>query len=141
MLDLVFRNELQEATYDHSFFEKILSVGVEELGTQDKNVEVSVSLIGNERSRELNQQHRGKDKPTNVLSFPLDDGAGSGDIFICMPVAQEEAERDGVSLADRLAWLTVHGFLHLNGYDHELSEADAERMFALEKQILNKCKF
>jgi probable rRNA maturation factor len=105
-----------------------------------QDTELTVRLVGREESRDLNERFRGKDRPTNVLSFPagLPEGLGIsllGDVVICAPVVAEEAEEQGKTLADHLAHLTVHGILHLLGYDHQ-QEADAERMEQREVEIL-----
>ena len=64
-----------------------------------------------------------------------------GDIFICLPFAKNDAKSENVSIEKKLSQLAAHGFLHLLGYDHEKSQAEARRMFGLESQILKKLKF
>ena len=101
--------------------------------------EVVVMLADDETIRSLNRDWRKIDKPTNVLSFPYPDTPGPersiGDIAISYETAAREAATEGKSFADHIAHLSVHGFLHLLGYDHE-SDADAEDMEALERVIL-----
>ena len=96
----------------------------------------------------LNAEWRGKDKPTNVLSFPMmerDDlldltpeGPPEmlGDIALAYETCAREAEEKGIPIADHAAHLIVHGLLHLAGYDHEISDEDAEAMEALETKAL-----
>lgn len=98
-----------------------------------------VVLLGEDaRLRRLNRQHRGKDKPTNVLSFPAAPRTGYlGDIAIAYGVAKREADAARKPLLHHLLHLTVHGVLHLLGYDHE-EPAQAERMEALEAGILGE---
>lgn len=101
---------------------------------------VTVLIDGDDSLRALNKQWRGIDKPTNVLSFPSPENQPGpvrylGDIAISLDTAAREAEADGKPLAHHIAHLSVHGFLHLLGYDHE-SDADAEAMEALERIIL-----
>ena len=100
---------------------------------------VTVVVDDDARIRQLNRDWRGFDKPTNVLSFPYPDTPGPersiGDIAISYETAAREAATEGKSFADHIAHLSVHGFLHLLGYDHE-SDADAEDMEALERVIL-----
>ncbi|MCL2571507.1 MAG: rRNA maturation RNase YbeY [Defluviitaleaceae bacterium] len=105
------------------------------------NSEVSISFINAEEIRVLNRDYRGKDTATDVLSFPINDelAMGSislGDIVICMDVAREQAKEYGHSLNRELAFLLVHGLLHLFGYEHETSEDETE-MKAAQNDILN----
>ena len=106
------------------------------------NREVTVLLSSDHAIAELNKSFRGKDKPTNVLSFPFagpyfgEDGEEPlGDIIIAYETVMREAGEETKAPLDHLAHLTVHGFLHLAGYGHE-NEDDARRMEALERTIL-----
>lgn len=84
----------------------------------------------------LNQRFRGKDRPTNVLSFPAPESeAYPGDVALAFETCQGEAAARGIALIDHAAHLAVHGVLHLNGFDHK-EEADAEEMEALEVAAL-----
>jgi len=106
-------------------------------------VEISVRIVDEDESRMLNRTYRGKDKPTNVLSFPagmdhyLPEEAATplGDIVLCAPVVEREATEQGKHQADHWAHLIVHGTLHLLGFDHE-TEAQAGEMESLEREIL-----
>ncbi|MBY8824090.1 rRNA maturation RNase YbeY [Sphingomonas colocasiae] len=111
-------------------------------------VEVTVRLTDDDEVRQLNAQYRGKDKPTNVLSFPMvqpdlletlantDDGeAILGDIVLARDVCVREAAEREISVADHATHLIVHGTFHLLGYDHQ-GEAEAEAMEALETRAL-----
>ena len=135
MIDLVFKNYTSQKAPKESFFVKVLNAGLKAAKLKGK-AEISVNLVGAGKIRSLNKKHRSKDKPTDVLSFPL--GGGNGDIFICLSIAKKEAKRENVSIEAKLAQLTVHGFLHLLGHDHERSAGDAKKMFALETKILSK---
>jgi probable rRNA maturation factor len=89
----------------------------------DPDWEVSVSFVTNDEIRELNSQYRGKNEPTDVLSFPMDDEFGLeekllGDIVISTQKVIEQAEEFGHSLDREIAYLTVHSMFHLMGYDH-----------------------
>ncbi|MBN8998008.1 MAG: rRNA maturation RNase YbeY [Rhizobiales bacterium] len=103
--------------------------------------ELSVVFTDDAHVRELNAQYRGKDKATNVLSFPGTPagrdrfGPLLGDIVIARETVAAEAEADGLPFRDHLTHLVVHGLLHLFGHDH-LEDAEAERMEALETGIL-----
>ena len=111
-------------------------------------VEVSVRLTSDEEVHQLNHQYRGKDKPTNVLSFPMvqadlleavgntDDGEVLlGDIVLAHGVCAAEASEKGVPLAAHASHLIVHGLLHLLGYDHQ-GTAEADAMESLEREAM-----
>lgn len=102
--------------------------------------EVAIAFADDARVREINRDHRGKDKPTNVLSFPAAEMPGApyrflGDIVLAYETVAAEAEAEGKPFDHHLRHLVVHGFLHLLGYDHE-TEAEAEEMEALERACL-----
>jgi probable rRNA maturation factor len=103
--------------------------------------EVSVLLTDDARIQELNRTWRGFDKPTNVLSFPAADAPPGlkprplGDVVIAYQTLAREADTDHKLFLHHLSHLTVHGYLHLLGYDHE-SDAEAEAMEQLERAIL-----
>jgi probable rRNA maturation factor len=113
----------------------------------ERPVEISVTLTGDEQVQALNAQWRGKDKPTNVLSFPMADERDLkranlaeaelllGDIILARGVCAAEAAEKGVSVEDHAVHLLVHGTLHLLGYDHH-DERDAEDMEAREVRAL-----
>jgi probable rRNA maturation factor len=104
--------------------------------------EVSVKFTSDEEVRSLNAVWRGKDKPTNVLSFPMageDDLADAqllGDIVLAHGVCAAEAEGKKVGIETHAAHLVVHGTLHLLGYDHETNDEDAEEMEEVERKAL-----
>ena len=103
--------------------------------------ELTIRLVDSAEGLELNSTWRGKDYPTNVLSFPADipegllDIALLGDLVICVPVVEQEAAEQGKTLTAHWAHLVIHGCLHLLGYDH-IDDAEAEEMEALERQLL-----
>jgi probable rRNA maturation factor len=106
-----------------------------------KDAELAIVLTDDSRIRALNLAWRGLDKPTNVLSFPAQDGGGKGapallgDIVIAYETTKREALEQDTPFLHHLTHLTVHGFLHLRGYDHEQDD-EAETMERLERQIL-----
>ncbi|PTR26293.1 putative rRNA maturation factor [Luteibacter sp. OK325] len=105
-----------------------------------KASEVSIRIVDAEEGQALNLQYRGRDYATNVLSFPVELPPGLdlpliGDLVICAPVVAREAAEQGKKPADHWAHLTIHGTLHLLGYDH-IDEAEAEAMEALETKVL-----
>jgi probable rRNA maturation factor len=97
----------------------------------------TILLADNKRLRALNRDFRGKDKPTNVLSFPSDEKSYCGDIALAYGVTHAEAMAAKKNFADHAAHLVVHGVLHLAGYDHERLK-DAKVMEPLEVKILNR---
>ncbi len=104
------------------------------------NSELSIRLVDADEGHSLNRQYRQRDYATNVLSFPVELPAGIklpllGDLVICAPVVAREALEQGKPLRDHHAHMTVHGTLHLLGYDHE-NDDDATRMESLERKIL-----
>lgn len=107
-----------------------------------RDSELSIRIVDAHEGRELNRDYRRRDYATNVLSFPAELPAGMklpllGDLVICAPVVTREAAEQGKCLRDHYAHMTVHGTLHLLGYDHE-DDSDAERMEALERKALNQ---
>ena len=102
------------------------------------DTEVAIRLVDEDEGRALNSTYRGKDYATNVLTFPLTETPHlMGDIIICAPVVVAEAAAQKKSIEAHFAHLTVHGVLHLHGYDHE-TEPQAELMESLEITILQK---
>tara|TARA_Y100001933_G_scaffold250199_1_gene286081 strand:+ start:6447 stop:6896 length:450 start_codon:yes stop_codon:yes gene_type:complete len=103
--------------------------------------EVCVRVVDAGEIRELNATYRGKDAPTNVLSFPADVELPEtriwGDVVVCAPVVDQEAADQGKAYADHFAHMVVHGVLHLLGYDHETA-AEADVMERLEIEILGR---
>ena len=118
------------------------------------NTEMSVTLMDNERIHQINKQYRGVDKPTDVISFAIEEEnpdeldiilpedadfempKNIGDIMISMDKVAEQAEYLGHSQDRELGFLVVHGFLHLNGYDH-MKASDEKEMFGLQREILD----
>jgi len=113
--------------------------GLEEKRVESKKYEVTILLASDERLRGLNAQFRSKDSPTNVLSFPSPASGGGylGDVALALDFAAREAAAAGKRLSDHAVHLTVHGVLHLLGYDH-LKAREAQRMEGLETAVLHK---
>jgi probable rRNA maturation factor len=107
---------------------------------------VTLRIVGEEEGRRLNKEFRGKDQATNVLSFAYGEGFDPeqkgfvGDIVLCAPVLAREADEQGKPLAAHCAHLTVHGVLHLQGYDHGTGD-EARVMEALERFIVQRLGF
>ncbi|MCL4536654.1 MAG: rRNA maturation RNase YbeY [Nitrospirae bacterium] len=112
-----------------------------------ESAEVSVLFVNDTKMRELNRQYRGKDKTTDVLSFPqikrferfeqLElSPIPLGDIVINLHQAKRQAKEHGLSFYDEVSWLLIHGLLHLLGYDHEKSKYQARKMREMERELL-----
>lgn len=106
-----------------------------------EEAEVTVRLVDEAESNQLNLTYREKDKPTNVLSFPFEAPAGIvlpllGDLIICRQVVEHEAAEQGKTLEAHWAHMVVHGSLHLLGYDH-IEDDEAEKMESLETEIMH----
>lgn len=113
------------------------------LECENRNTQsVDVIFVGRDTSQNLNNKFRGKNKPTNVLSFHNDDAEHSllGELFICRSIVEEEALNENKSETAHLAHLTIHGVLHLLGYNH-VCDDEAKEMEAREISILRKMDF
>ncbi len=118
------------------------------LGRHGNGREIAVRVVAARESRELNRRWRGKDQPTNVLSFPApgqtraglatDTYLPLGDLVICADVVKREAVRDGKPVAAHWAHMVVHGALHLAGYDHETGARERLRMERREIAVLKR---
>ncbi|HEY7674083.1 MAG TPA: rRNA maturation RNase YbeY [Burkholderiales bacterium] len=104
-----------------------------------KSGEITVRVVGAAEARRLNHRYRGRDYATDVLAFAYDAPRGSvhGDLVLCAPVIAREAVEQGKPLKAHFAHLTVHGLLHLQGYDHA-GTRDSARMEARERKLLAK---
>lgn len=106
----------------------------------NKDFELTIRVVDNSESQQLNHQYRNKNKPTNVLSFPFEVPEGIdlnllGDLVICSDIVASEALQQNKAITDHWAHLVIHGCLHLLGYDH-IQEVEAEEMESLEIQLL-----
>ena len=108
--------------------------------TEFEEPELTIRLTDEEESQALNSEYRGKDKPTNVLSFPFEMPPGIplellGDLIICVSVVEQEAQEQAKTTEAHWAHMVIHGCLHLLGYDH-IKDDEAEEMEALERDLL-----
>ncbi|MBN2689321.1 MAG: rRNA maturation RNase YbeY [Gammaproteobacteria bacterium] len=136
--------DLQIATNDKGLpienqFKLWLNTALNHLNHQN-DIEITIRIVSAEEITELNNNFRGKNKPTNILSFPAElpnivKGNYLGDLVICADIINEEALQDNKKPCDHFAHITIHGLLHLLGFDHE-TEKDAEQMEKLEIDIL-----
>ena len=139
---ILISKDIYDRKITKKFVKQIVQKILKEL--QLDNVEISITLTDNETIRRINKQWRKKDKPTDVLSFPIDEKPPGykykilGDVVISLPFAKKQAEEIGISYEEEVIRLLTHGILHLLGYDHEVCPAEAKRMFDLQDKILDK---
>jgi probable rRNA maturation factor len=115
------------------------------LGARGAGREIAVQFVSRRQMQQLNHRFRGKDRPTNVLSFPAASTPGvkplpMGDVVLCPAILRQEAREQGKAETAHWAHLVVHGVLHLAGYDHE-DDADARRMERREVSVLRSLGF
>jgi probable rRNA maturation factor len=119
---------------------KIAHRALEVLGLN--KAELSIALVSDAQIKRLNKLYRNKDKPTDVLSFPIgekvEDWLILGDIVISVDTAKRQAQELGYSLEEELKRLLVHGLVHLLGYEHELGGEEEKRFFELEEFVLRE---
>ncbi|WP_203339821.1 rRNA maturation RNase YbeY [Planococcus beijingensis] len=147
MIAIDFMDETESLNQQElEFVQKILEHAAKEEGLGDS--EVSVTFVTNEMIRDINREYRGKDQPTDVISFAMEElGEGEtaiigspeprmlGDIIISLDRTKEQAADYGHSFERELGFLAIHGFLHLLGYDH-MTEEDEKKMFSRQEEIL-----
>lgn len=134
-LDLINENNLPAP--DSAQFQNWLNQVAKKLNITG---EVCIKIVDNTESQDLNNTYRQKDKPTNVLSFPSDipdfvESTHLGDLAICASIVEQQAKEQNKNINDHWAHLTIHGCLHLLGYDHT-EDNEAEIMEALETELL-----
>ncbi len=144
-MDVLFENTT-DITVNEKLINSVIAESLKYEGISD-NCEISVTIVDNNEIHSINLKHRGIDRPTDVLSFPLIDFEketlphdGSkiylGDIIISIEKAEEQAKEYGHSLDREIGFLTAHSMLHLLGYDH-MSEDEEKIMFKKQEEILN----
>lgn len=135
-------NETNEEIQELEEIKKLIeyAIKIEELN----NVEFNIIIVDNETIHKLNKEYRGIDRPTDVLTFALEDNSDIelpdvrllGDIYISLDKTKEQSKEYGHSFLRELAFLSIHGFLHLLGYDH-MEKAEEEKMFKKQELILD----
>jgi len=146
MLELIIQNQQKE--FEVPSEEKMMSWAEQAL-LQDKDTQVTLRIVDADESQALNKEYRGKDKPTNVLSFPMEmpDEFSQvlemnllGDLVVCAAVVDQESKQQNKSVESHWAHILTHGMLHLQGYDH-IDDREATEMEALEIKILKQSGF
>lgn len=144
-MDVLFENTT-DIKVNKELINSVIAESLRYEGVSD-NCEISVTIVDNDEIHSINLKHRGIDRPTDVLSFPLidfeketlpDDGSKIylGDIIISIEKAEEQAKEYGHSLDREIGFLTAHSMLHLLGYDH-MAEDEEKIMFKKQEEILN----
>ena len=137
-------NETNEEIEDLKLLKPLLEYARKIEHLEDTELEFSIIIVDNKKIHEINKEYRGIDRPTDVISFALEDSEGVelenyrilGDIYISIDKVKEQAREYGHSETRELCFLAVHGFLHLLGYDH--MKPDEEKiMFGKQEEILN----
>lgn len=152
-MDIMFVDETHSLSPDKiQEIDDLLQFAATQLQLQEP-IEMSVTFMDNAAIQEINRDYRGKDTPTDVISFALEEsGEGEvpvvfdegenpfprelGDLMISVERAKEQAEEYGHTFDRELGFLALHGFLHINGYDH-MNPEDEKEMFTLQKEILD----
>lgn len=127
------------------YSETIIPHEFKQVWAQQQSLSITVRCVEPEESQQLNYDYRGKNKPTNVLSFPFESPADFfvpllGDLVICADVVKNEAQEQNKTILAHWAHMTVHGCLHLLGYDH-INEHEADTMESLEVSIMQQLGF
>jgi probable rRNA maturation factor len=118
-------NNLTTVQIEEEFLKKVAQKVLESEKEGNKNL--SIALVGQGRIRELNKRYRGKNRATDVLTFPNKE-IGLGEIVICLREVKKNTKRFSSAFEKELARVSIHGILHLLGYDHEKSETEAKKM-------------
>ena len=120
----------------YEFFTLVAESVFNELDMSSNEYEISLLITDDETIRKYNKEYRNKDRATDVLSFPMEDDIILGDVAISFETAKRQSEEAEINIDREVAFLFIHGLLHLLGYDHETSQEDEEEMFALQEKIL-----
>lgn len=156
-LDIAIYDETERVGNNHiKLIETVIIAAAKKLELTD-NFEVSATIVDNNRIHEINREYRSIDRPTDVISFAIEDNDEDdfeiffdesvdedmqlprllGDLFISIDKVKEQSDEFGHSFERELGFLTVHGFLHLNGYDHQ-TDVEEKIMSALQDEILEE---
>lgn len=153
-IDITFNDEIDflKATEWEDWIQKLLDLAYTKLD-KTNNLEMSINFVSNEEIRNINREYRDKDRETDVISFAIEDGGFDidmseflddptfvediGDLFIAPKVVEAHGEEYGHGFKREFGYTLVHGFLHLNGYDH-IDPAEEKVMIGLQNQILDE---
>lgn len=152
-IDITFNDEVGFLDNEKRDWQKwitnLLLLAKKEINKKN-DLEMSINFINEKRSNEINKKYRGKDRPTDVISFAIEDGADQidfsvfddpefiediGDLFMCPSVIMRHSKEYGTGWDREFGYTLVHGFLHLNGYDH-IEPNEAKTMFKIQGKVL-----
>ncbi len=148
--EFYFSNQTTDENEDiELLFNSVLLHCLDFMGLKDKMLALSTTLVNTEQIHKINKEYRNIDRPTDVISFAYDDDKTElndeiddlGEIVICLDVARIQAKEFNHKVERELAFLFIHGFLHLLGYDHMKGKKEEEEMFSLQNDILNSFKY
>jgi probable rRNA maturation factor len=141
-MEIQIKTEKKAKGLKHRKISLLMKKALKDLGCNEG--ELSILITGDERIQELNSWYLKRDKPTNVLAFPMTENNSPepesgmlGDIVVSIDTAGREAADMGISLHDRVFQLLIHGLLHLVGYDHEVSKAEEIKMQDEERRLFS----
>lgn len=137
-------NNLTRKRVDLKVIKKAAEAALKLLGKVG-DFELSIVLVGEQRIRSLNLRFRGKNNPTDVLSFSFQEDPANkenvlGEVVICLPYAEKQAKELGISFRENLVILAAHGVIHLCGIDHERSEKESEKTKEIQEKIFEALK-
>ena len=137
-MEVLVTNRQKKIRLNLARVRKVAREALKSLECLDK--ELSVALVDDEQMRELNRRYRGRDRPTDVLAFPMDsaDGPLLGDVVISVDTALVQAKLASQALEEEVMVLLLHGILHLLGYDHTGSKLEARRMAAAQAKLTSE---
>ena len=127
-------NNLTNFTVDKKSFSQVAKKVL--MGENKRTENISLAFVGKNEIKKLNRKFRNKNKPTDVLSFNLNEESCLGEIVICPEIVRENAKKYGVTIKYETMKMFVHGILHLLGYDHEKSEKEAKIMETKQEKYL-----
>jgi len=130
-------NNRTKSSIDEAFLRKVAEQVIKK--EKARNSDLSVALVGPKEMQELNKQYRKKDKAVNVLSFSGGESA-LGDVVICPQEVRKDAKKYGILFKEALAWMLIHGILHLLDYNHEENIKEAQKMEEKEESYLYALK-
>ena len=148
MFEFSYSNSTENQTIKPGFFKGLILKSLKHFKLDKQKIIVDMAIVGGGEMKRLNKKYRGKNKPTDVLSFSFDENGLKlsqknpflflGNIVLCLPVIRKAAEKEKISVKEKLTRLTIHGLLHLLGYEHEKSQAERLKMEKLEKILWQK---